>query len=466
MKKICPAEIFRNLIIGLSVSFVALSLGAALGILSGRGAFAGIFSAGIIAFITSLLGGTRVQCSGPTAPMSAVSAVVIAFAMDGHLDHLPNFDAIHFINITFILTGIILIMMGILRLGRFITLVPNVVISGFMSGIAVLIWWGQLETLYGFYGHTPLQGSIINNTLVSLATLLVLFFLPPLLRRIFPALASYIPSTLIAIIFVSGGANLLSLSIEHINIHATLTNFGDFTDLIASQFPTSISSVYIAEAFPFALQLAVLCYLDTLLTTLVLDKMSKEKTFQSRELIAQGTANVSVALVGGIPGAQATIRSVLMLKEGATLRIAGVFVGIFVLIEMLLFQHVLTYIPKAVFVGILFKVGYDVFDFLPIRLYLSEMLKGKVRVTENIFRRHEGESIFVTNIEMLFIIGTILVTVMVNLNVAVIGLTLLFFVINKWITPNKPIRDLIPVEETNAFAEEVLIGNEKTTLER
>ena len=106
----------------------------------------------------------------------------------------------------------------------------------------------------------------------------------------------------------------------------------------------------------FSLQLAMLCYLDTLLTSLVVDKLNGEQTAKNKELAAQGLANGAVTLFGGLPGAQATIRSVLILKEGATMRLAGISAGIFVIIEMLLLQKLVKLIPQAVFCGILFKV--------------------------------------------------------------------------------------------------------------
>ena len=126
-------DLFRNIVVGLAVSFVALSLGAAFGILSGRGAFAGMVSAGIISVITSLLGGTRVQCSGPTAPMSVVAATVIAVAYEQIAEKVPGLVPDHFINTVFLLAGMLMLVMAVLRLGRFITMVPNVVISGFMN---------------------------------------------------------------------------------------------------------------------------------------------------------------------------------------------------------------------------------------------------------------------------------------------------------------------------------------------
>ncbi len=444
--------VVNNITIGFTVSFVALSLGAAFGILSGRGAFIGMFSAGIIALVTAVLGGTRVQCSGPTAPMCAVSAVVVTFAYEGASSlSIAGYNPDHFINIVFFLTGVVLLLMGVLRLGRFIELVPNVVISGFMSGIAILIWIGQFKSLFGLYGKAPIGGPLYQNVLIVIATLVIMFQLPEMLKKMLPGAASLIPSTMVAIIVLSVTTNLFKLPVQYVAIDATLNNMSDLTNLIRNQWPVW-SWEYVNAAIPFALQLAGLCYLDTLLTSLVIDKMSKEKTKQDKELMAQGTANAMVAMIGGIPGAQATIRSVLMIKEGANQRIAGISTGIFVLLGMLAFQPVVRCIPQAVFTGILLKVGYDVFDFIPIRLYMNELCKGSVHLREKIFRRYQEEQIFVTNLEMLFIVGTTLVTVLVDLNTAVIGSTVLFYMLS-FITPqHKRIRDLKPILETKGIA--------------
>ena len=161
--------VFRNVIAGLTVSFVAISLGAAFGILSGRGAFAGMLSAGVIAFLAAALGGTRVQCSGPTAPMTAVTATVVGFAYAGLVDAFPDADQAQFINLVIILTGIILVLFAALRLGRFITVVPKVVVSGFMNGIAILIWLDQGKKLVGA-GVPALQGRVAVNVSVAIVT--------------------------------------------------------------------------------------------------------------------------------------------------------------------------------------------------------------------------------------------------------------------------------------------------------
>ena len=432
-----PATIWHNVIVGLAVSFVALSLGAALGILSGRGAAAGMVSAGIISLIVGVFGGTRVQCSGPTAPMSVVAAAVVGMAYDRLPGIVPGADAEHFINLTLLLTAGLLLMMGVLRLGRYITLVPNVVVSGFMNGIALLVWASQLRKLFGG-PEEAFDGPVWANTCVALATL-SLIFLFPVTARLLPEKQRHFmpPATLAALVVMTASVQILGLPIGSIDISGGFSSWGELGDLVGRQWPRDWSSPLLLAALPFAIQLAGLCYLDTLLTSLVVDRLTGERTRQNQELMAQGAANGAVALVGGIPGAQATIRSVLVIKEGGNLRLAGVFIGVFVLVEMLLLRDLIAMIPQAVFAGILFKVGYDVFDFEPISTYVRRFAGN---------HRPASEQEFVAHLEMPLIVGTTLVTFLWDLNVAVVLFTCAFYLINKVIRPQNPIRDLKPDE--------------------
>ena len=182
--------------------------------------------------------------------------------------------------------------------------------------------------------------------------------------------------------------------------------------------------------------------------------MSGEKTKQNKELFAQGLANGAISFVGGIPGAQATIRSVLMLKENASLRLSGIMVGVFILLEMILFQDLINMIPKAVFVGVLIKVGYDVFDFKPLRLYAKGVAKKRAMMFKRFFSRHDDESIFVTNRELLMILGSAIITVTFDLNIAVASFTFIFYLHNKVFNRKNPMRDLVPEIETDAFAKQ------------
>jgi len=446
--------ILQNIVAALTVSFVALSLGAAFGILSGRGAFAGMISAAIIASVASILGGTRIQCSGPTGPMTAVTAVLVAFANDQLVNKVVGINPDHFINISIFLSAVFLIAFGVLRLGKFITFIPNVVISGFMNGIAIIIWIDQFKKLFGPAG-VRFSGSFwLNIILVSISALMV-FIIPMATRKIMPKHASLLSATFLTIILLTVLSVALHLNVQTVHLTTSLHNVSDFTNLVKSQWPTNWSWQVISIAIPFAIQLAILGYLDTLMTSLVIDKMTHEKTKPNKELIAQGVAASAVSIVGGIPGAQATIRSVLMVKERANLRMAGILVGIFALVEMILFQDAINLIPQAVFSGILMKVGYDVFDWLPLRLYVKELLRRPSEFFHKFFSRHDDEKIFVTNREVILIFGTTLLTIVWDLNYAVAIFTALFYIHNRWLNTKNPMRDLKPILETEAFSDEL-----------
>ena len=418
------SELVKNLLAGLTVSFVAISLGAAFGILSGRGAFAGIISAGVIAFITALLGGTRIQCSGPTAPMTAVTVLLMAFATNGLAESAPGTDPDQFVSMVFVLAGAGLVLMALLRLGRFIGLVPVPVISGFMDGIAILIWLDQFYRLFGLAGKERIGGRLDGNIAIVLATAFLAFTLPKLFSRFLPKSLHFLPATLVTIVVMTIVVQVLRIPIETVSLN-TLDSFDEFVAIVQRNVPKQWSLGLLWLATPFVLQLMMLCYLDTLLTSLVVDKKMhddfgiEERTKQNKELAAQGVANASVAFLGGIPGAQATIRSVLILNEGATWRLAGVAVGVFVVIEMLLFQDYIGLIPQAVFTGILIKVGYDVFDWPPVIAYFGQ---GKSQTAEG-----PSPQSLMSSEDMIFIAGTALVTVLVNLNVAVIAFCVLFY---------------------------------------
>lgn len=448
-------ELLKNILAGLTVSFVALSLGAAFGLLSGRGAFAGMISAAVIATVTSIFGGTRIQCSGPTGPMTAVTAVLVAVANDAFAISFPDISPDHFITITLLLTAGFFLIFGALRLGKFISFIPNVVISGFMNGIAIIIWLDQLKRIFGFGGKEAFFGPLSHNLLLVFLSVGIVSLFPVVTKRFMPKYASILSATFISIITVSVFAHVLHFNVEHVELHQAIESFGDFTALVVSQIPTHWSWGVVAMALPFALQLAVLGYLDTLMTALVIDKMTKEKTKQNKELVAQGIATGAVALLGGVPGAQATIRSVLLVNEKATLRLAGILVGVFAFIEMFLFQDLINLIPQAVFAGILFKVGYDVFDWQPMRIYFKEITREPLKLLHNFFSRHDDEPIYVTNREMMIILGTAVITVLWNLNAAVAFFTVLFYAHNFVFNKRNPMRDLKPVLETEPFGDEV-----------
>lgn len=406
----------KDLLAGLTVSFAALSLGAAFGAMSGRGAFAGMIGAAVIPIITSLLGGTRIQASGPTAPMTAVTAVVVA----GAYELFPEKAlAEQFITLTLLMFSLILILTGVVRLGKLIAYVPNAVILGFMNGIAVLIWYDQIGKIFGFGGKKIMAGDFSQNVLIAVITLAMIFLIPMLLKAIgIPEkIRGFVSAILVSIIIMTGIANLLNLPIEKVELGNTVASFGEFFALISSYFPSSaiLTGENLLKALPYAVQLTILCYLDSLLTALVIDRMTKEQTAQNKELVAQGLANGVVGILQGIPGAQATIRSVLLVKEDAQTRLAGVMIGVFVLICIFFFKDWIVLIPSAVFAGVLFKAGWDVCDREFVRAY---------------FQRGWMKS-FNRSFQLFVILLTTLITVLLDLNIAVLVGTITFYAVQK-----------------------------------
>lgn len=432
-----PATLARNLLVALSVSFVALSLGAAFGILSGRGAFFGMISAGIIAFVAAALGGTRVQCSGPVAPTAAVMAGIVAAGTAAYAKNpaaLGGMTPEHYFNLICILCGVILLLMALFRTGKFIAYVPEEVISGFMTGIALIIWIGQAQVLWGL-GKPAFGGDMAVNTAVAFGTLALTFLAATILEKIYKPLAKIIPGTLLALVLMVGVAVLLKLDIETVKLGASVNSIGDIAALAQAQFPRNVSWEAVKMGLPSGFEFALISYLDSLMVALIIDRMTGEKSKLNKELMAQGAANAAAGFFGGIPGTQASIRSVMMIKEGATMRLAGMMVGVFVFVEILMFQAFVEAIPKAVFAGILLKVGWNVCDKEPIWAFIRRAKDAPPRL------------------EFFILIGTALVTVW-NLTVAVIFFTLFYYTVKYWqgrrATPHAP------HAEQERYIEEVL----------
>lgn len=425
---------------GLTVSFAAISLGAAFGVMSGRGAFAGMIGAAVIPIIASTFGGVRIQASGPTAPMTAVSALTVAFAYDSFPDRVL---AEQFITLVFIMNALLLVVLGLAGAGRFIRLVPNVVILGFMNGIAFLIWADQLARIFALNeGANPMLGGALFNLALALITFGLIYFIIWGVKKlsIRPPIRSFISGVLWSIILMTLVAVLFNFNVEQVQLGATVDSLAGFVSMITNFFPSGqiLTSEYLLMALPAALQLTLLAYLDSLLTALVLDRITQERSKLNKELVAQGMANGTSAILQGIPGAQATIRSVLLVKEGAQTRLAGVMIGIFALLSIFLFVDYLALVPAAVFIGVLFKAGLDVCD----KDFASRYFREKWFASRQ------------RNAQFGFIVYTTIVTVLVDLNIAVISGTIMFYLARRFWAMEDVEADLNePAPEDDSFEE-------------
>jgi SulP family sulfate permease len=284
-----------------------------------------------------------------------------------------------------------------------------------MNGIAVLIWKDQLLKVLHLKEGVNMEGGPVLNTLIALVTFITIFVLAALFKKLplRPQIRSLLSAVLWSIILMTVIISVLNVSLERVELGSSVGTLSEYFNSIKNYFPASIFTVeYFLLALPYAGQLMLLAYLDSLLTALVIDRMTKEKSNLNKELWAQGLANGVAGALQAIPGAQATIRSVLLLKEGAQTRLAGVLIGVFALMSLLIFKDYLTLVPAAVFAGVLLKAGLDVSD----KDFPSYYFRYKWFESRN------------RNIQMAFIVYTTIVTVLVDLNVAVITGTILFYI--------------------------------------
>jgi len=422
MKKLFDFKHFKgDLFGGITAGIVALPLALAFGVSSGLGPSAGLYGAIFVSFFAALFGGTNTQISGPTAPMTAVSMVVIAgiiATFDGDVS-----KALPAILTVFLLAGLMQVGLGFIGLGKYIKYIPYPVVSGFMTAIGVIILVTQILPSVGYYPKEDeafvnefkpqAQEIILDNILKEEAGegLLVLEdfketvkraekisqedilkesqtlaksdasgvigaikVLPRALSNInwlelilalgtiiiiygFKRITTAVPSTLVALLVMSGiafGFGLNYRPIEEIPSGLPLPNFGIITD-----FSLSTISPYIFTA----LTLALLGAIDSLLTSVVADNMTKTKHNPNKELIGQGIGNSVGAIFGGIPGAGATIRTVVNINAGGKTRLSGMIAGVLLLIILLALGPVASQIPAAVLAGILITVGIGVMDY-------------------------------------------------------------------------------------------------------
>lgn len=342
---------------GLVAGIVALPLALAFGVQSGLGAVSGLYGAIAIGILAALFGGTATQASGPTGPMTVVSAAFVLAAIDlsGSLE-----SALGMIVLTFVLGGVLQVLFGLLKIGRYVKYFPYPVISGFMSGVGLIIILLQIYPLAGLgapkntlgvFADLPRFVSDLNWAALGLGVLTVLIF------YVFPRVTKAIPSSLVALVVASLVAFFLKLDIPLIgNIPSGLPSL-QIGGLL------TINPAAYALILEFSLVLAVLGSIDSLLTSVIADNITKTKHDSNRELIGQGIGNIAAGLLGGIPGAGATKGTVVNIKAGGKTRLSGAVHGLFLLTVLLGVGQLAAYIPLAVLAGILIPVGFGIIDY-------------------------------------------------------------------------------------------------------
>lgn len=342
---------------GITAAVVALPLALAMGVSSGAGPVAGLYGAILVGFFAAIFGGTPAQVSGPTGPMTVVMAAIFT----QYTIMFPG-DPAHGAALAFtvvIMGGLFQILFGFLKIGKFIELVPHPVVSGFMSGIGVIIILLQLPPLLGFdaqpgpMASTQALPQAFNNlvsdaVILGIISLAIVYLMPRKINKLIPSpLVALIVGTLTYVLFMSGGdASIL----------------GDIpTGLPDLQMPT-YELALLPEMIKSALTLAALGSIDSLLTSLVADNVTRTYHKSDRELIGQGIGNTIAGFFGGLPGAGATMRTVVNVKAGGQTPISGALHAVVLLAIVLGAGGMASNIPHAVLAGILIKVGTDIID--------------------------------------------------------------------------------------------------------
>lgn len=406
---------------GVTAGIVALPLALAFGVSSGLDPSAGLYGAIFISFFAALFGGTNTQISGPTAPMTAVSMVVIAGIVATNEGDVNK--ALPSILLVFLLAGLIQIGLGFLGLGKYIKYIPYPVVSGFMTAIGVIILLTQIMPSLGYNPKDDLkyvenfkakaEAIFLQNILkeeagegilvledfketisrankISEAEILresktlaakeasgtigALKILPRALQNInflelllslgtvfiiysFKRISTAVPSTLVALLVMSGIAVGFKLD------YTTIEKIPEGLPLPQLQMFSNFNAESISPYILTALTLALLGAIDSLLTSVVADNMTRTKHNSNKELVGQGIGNSMAAIFGGIPGAGATIRTVVNINAGGKTRLSGMIAGVLLLFILLALGPIASKIPAAVLSGILITVGIGVMDY-------------------------------------------------------------------------------------------------------
>ena len=366
LKNYSKETFMSDLMAGIIVGIVALPLAIAFGIASGVSPEKGIITAIIAGFIISLLGGSKVQIGGPTGAF-----IVIIYGI------IQQYGEAGLIVAT-LMAGILLILLGVFKLGAIIKFIPYPIIVGFTSGIAVTIFTTQIADIFGLnFGGEKVPGDFIGkwmiyfrhfdtvnwwNAVVSILSIIII--------AITPRFSKKIPGSLIAIIVVTIGVYVLKTYAGIDSIDTIGDRFTIKSELPEAAIPT-LNWEAIKDLFPVAITIAVLGAIESLLSATVADGVTGDKHDSNTELIAQGTANLITPLFGGIPATGAIARTMTNINNGGKTPVAGIIHAIVLLLLLLFLMPLAQYIPMACLAGVLVIVSYNMSEWRTFKALLK-----------------------------------------------------------------------------------------------
>jgi len=356
---------------GVTAAIVSLPLALAFGVASGIGPIGGLYGAICVGFFAALFGGTPTLISEPTGPMTVVMTAIVASLTASNPE-----QGLAMAFTVVMLAGLFQIIFGIFKLGKYVTLMPYSVISGFMSGIGVILIILQIAP---FLGQAPPKGGVLGTfmaipqlvanvnppeAILGALTLAIIFLMPKKLKKI-------VPPQLIALIV----GTVISLTVFQ---GTDIRRIGEIpVGLPPLQLPT-FSAGQITVMFVDAVMLGMLGCIDTLLTAVVADSLTRTEHKSDKELIGQGIGNIVSGLCGGLPGAGATMGTVVNIQTGATSALSGLTRALVLLVVVLGAAKLTEPIPMAVLAGIALKVGIDILDWSFLKRSHKVSVKGSL----------------------------------------------------------------------------------------
>ena len=415
LKHYSRETLVKDLISGLIVAIIALPLSIALALASGVSPEQGLYTAIVAGFLISALGGSKVQIAGPTAAFATIVAGIVAKnGMEG-------------LAVATVLAGIMLILMGLLRMGSMIKFIPYTITTGFTAGIAVTILIGQLKDFFGLtFTRAPVETMekveevahtfhTANWTAAGIGclALAILIFWPRVFKKV--------PASLIAVIVTAGAVKLLSLPVNTIGDLYTISSALPRFALPAVSYDT------VAAVLPDAFTIAVLAAIESLLSAVVADEMIGARHNSNMELVAQGVGNAASALFGGIPATGAIARTAANIKNGGRSPVAGMVHALVLLLVLVLLMPYAALIPMPCIAAILFQVAYN--------------MSGWRTVTQVV--QHSPKS------DVAVLVATFLLTVVFDLVVAIaVGLSLACLLFMKRMADVAVVKEWDYVEDT------------------
>ena len=342
-------QLVKDVVAGIIVAIIALPLSIALALASGVGPEQGIYTAIIAGFLISFFGGSRVQIAGPTAAFATIVAGIVATnGIDGLI-------------IATVMAGIILILMGVLRLGNLIKFIPYTITTGFTSGIAITIAIGQIKD---FMGLTYPQGTVTIETMEKAEAIgryigtinvqaVIVGAVCLAILIIWPKINQKIPGSLLAVI-----AGILMVKCLHMDVN-TIGDLYDISNKLPAFHMPAIELPMIRAMLPSAFTIAILAAIESLLSAVVADGMIGDKHDSNMELVAQGIGNMGSALFGGIPATGAIARTAANIKNGGRSPISGMVHSITLVLILVVLMPYASWIPMPTIAAILFQVAYN-----------------------------------------------------------------------------------------------------------